>query len=137
MNLQFYLEKMQSFDAFKKFKKENPKAYFCSGFFIIDKEGKNNQSHLDFFVPEENKIISFDIASNILQMPVQPFNGKIPEKISKTLNFDFDKIENLIIEKMEKENIKNKIQKIILSLQNVGGEIFLIGTIFVLVVIRN
>ena len=39
MNLQLYLEKLKSSGVFKEFMKENPKAYLCSGFFTIDKEG--------------------------------------------------------------------------------------------------
>ena len=53
MNLQFYLEKLFASDEFKKFKKENKDAYFCSGFFSIDKQGRDNQQHLDFYIPSK------------------------------------------------------------------------------------
>ncbi|GAF78191.1 unnamed protein product [marine sediment metagenome] len=51
MNLQFYLEKLHASENFKNFIKENPDAYLCSGFFVIDKEGKDNKQHFDFWVP--------------------------------------------------------------------------------------
>lgn len=131
MNLQFYLEKLHSSDEFQKFKKENPKAYFCSSFIMIDKEKNTNEVHLDFFISKEKKI-SFDITGKILKMPVQPFNDKnLPEEISEEINFNFEEIESVILEKMEEENIKSKIQKIILSLQNIKGETILLGTVFV------
>ena len=57
MNFQFYLEKLYSSAIFKNFMKENQKAYLCSGFFTIDKEGKDNQIHVDFYIPETKKIV--------------------------------------------------------------------------------
>ena len=64
-------------------------------------------------------------------IPIENKNDIIPEKISMNCNFDFDEIENLISQEKEKHNIKNKIQKILLSLQKVNGKDFLIGTVFV------
>jgi len=55
MNLQFYFEKLHHSEEFKKFIKENPKAYFCSGFVVIDKEKNENKIHLDYFVPGKKK----------------------------------------------------------------------------------
>lgn len=54
MKLQFYLEKLHNSDEFEKFVEENPKAYLCSGFIVIDKEGKDNKQHFDFFVENVN-----------------------------------------------------------------------------------
>lgn len=130
MNLQFYLEKLHSSDEFKEFKKENPKAYLCSSFIMIDREKNTNEIHFDFFILEKN-VVGFRVDEEIIKLPLQSFDENPPEKISEEINFDFKKIENLILEKMEKENIKSKIQKIILSLQNVKGETFLLGTVFV------
>src|SRR3989344_9377827 len=58
MNIQFFLEKLKGSDEFKKFKKENPKAYLTSCFITLDIEGreKNNQYHIDFFVPASGKV---------------------------------------------------------------------------------
>ena len=57
-------------------------------------------------------------------------NRKVPEKISKH-EFDFGEIEKMIEEEMEKQNVKNKIQKVILSLQNIKGRDYLICTVFI------
>jgi len=131
MNLQFYLEKLNSSNNFKKFMKENPGAFLCSGFFVIDKQGKDNKQHFDFFVPKNKKIYSFELENNMQLVPIEGRNGTIPAKISINCDFDFDEIENLISQEKEKHNIKNKIQKILLSLQKVNGKDFLIGTIFI------
>ena len=51
MNLKFYLEKLHISEEYKKFIQENPGAYLCSGFFVIDKEGSDSKQHLDYYVP--------------------------------------------------------------------------------------
>ena len=131
MNLQFYFEKLQSHEEFKNFKRENSKAYLSSVFISIDKEKSNNDVHFDFFLPEKKEIISFQMNDEIKKIPLENFNNSILEKISKNLDIDFDKIESLILERMEKEKMKNKIQKIILSLQKNSEKEFLSGTIFI------
>jgi len=49
MDFQFYLKKLHSSKEFKQFKEKNQETYFCGGFFVIDKDGKDNQKHIDFF----------------------------------------------------------------------------------------
>ena len=130
MNLQFYLKKLQNSEELKKFKKENPKAYLCSAFFIIDKEGKDNKIHFDFFVPE-GKITSFQMENGIKIEEMENLNNVAQEKISQISNIDFEEIESMISKKMEKEKVGSKIQKIILSLQNYKGKEILSGTVFI------
>ena len=77
MNLQFYLEKLHSSEDFQEFEKENPKAYICSCFFILDKENKNNKVHFDYFLPEGKKIISFQLESGIQKIPLEIFDKKL------------------------------------------------------------
>lgn len=131
MNLQFYLEKLSESEKFKEFMKENPKAYFCSGFFAIDKQEKGDKIHLDYFVPESKKMFSFQLENEVEMVPVEQMPEKELEKIPDSLDFDFKEIENLIEERMEKEKIKNKVQKILLSLQKGEGKLFLLGTVFI------
>ncbi|MFH1801802.1 MAG: hypothetical protein ABH804_03165 [archaeon] len=131
MNFQFYLEKLHSSDVFKKFKRENPKSYLCSSFFIFDFRREGNKQHFDFYAPEEKKIFSFQIEENFKIVPIEQIKKEIPEKISLNLNFDFDEIKRIILNKIEEEKIKNKIEEMMLSLQRVGKINLLIGTIFV------
>ncbi|MBI2042971.1 hypothetical protein HYT25_01130 [Candidatus Pacearchaeota archaeon] len=130
MNLQFYLEKLRNHEDFKKFKKENPKAYLCSVFISIDKEKNQNEVHFDFFLPETKGITSFQMNEEIRKIPLEKYDDKTPEELSD-IKMDFNEIETLISEKMERESIKNKIQKIILSLQKANGREFLAGTVFI------
>ena len=136
MNLQFYLEKLHSSKEFKDFMKKNPDTYLCSGFFVIDKEGSDNKQHFDYYVPKQKKMFSFKLSSEkedkegIKIIPIELFDNKIPKKISKN-NFDFKDIEKMIQDEMENQKIKNKVQKIMFSLQNINESDFLICTIFI------
>ncbi len=131
MNLQFYLEKLHSSDVFKKFMKENPEAYLCSGFFTMDKEGKDNKRHFDFYVPKTKKMFSFKLEDGVEMMPIDIVLEKIPEKLGVGFDFEFEEIEKMLEDKMKEENINSKMQKIILSLQDLKGKPFLVGTIFI------
>jgi hypothetical protein len=85
MNLQFYIEKLNSSKVFSDFKNENPKAYLCSGFFTLDFEGSDNQRHLDFYIPDKKEMFSFKLDSEqgkgIEKVPVEMISKEIPEKI--------------------------------------------------------
>ena len=63
-------------------------------------------------------------------VPVEVNSDEIPEKISLDLEFDFKEVEDLISQRMEKEGIKNKIQKFLFSLQRKDGKHFIVGTVF-------
>jgi hypothetical protein len=132
MNLQFYLEKLDESDEFKEFVKEMKTAYLCSGYFSVDKEGKENKQNLDFYVPATGKFYSFDLSGDVKKAEIESF-GKdfIPEGISVDLNFDFDEMEDLIVEKMAEEKVTNKVQKIFYSLQQKDGKPSLIVTVFI------
>jgi hypothetical protein len=133
MNLKFYKEKLQQSSEYRKFLKENPKAYFCGGFFKIDRENlktPNNQAHLDFYNPETKKIFSFKLEEGIKKIPIKEPSKVIPPKISKNLNFNFEKIEEILDNEIETRKIKNKIKQILFSLQNLKEKDYLIITIF-------
>jgi len=133
MNIQFYLEKMKSSEEFDKFMKENPQAYFCSGFIVIDKDNNDNKIHFDYFVPKENKVFSFQIEEDINLVQLDRIDEKEPFKLKDEddLEFEFMEIEKIIEKEMEKNDVKNKIQKIMLSLQEIDGKICLMGTVFI------
>lgn len=140
MNLQFYSEKLFASEKFQNFVKENPEAYFCSGFIIIDKEGKDNKVHVDYFVPETEKMFSFQLEKEVELIPVenQKFSElvkpkdvrKTPNRVSDNVDFEFDYVEKLIFDEMKNKEIKNKIQKILISLQSLEGKNFLLCTVF-------
>jgi hypothetical protein len=131
MNLGFYIEKLHSSDEFADFQRENPGAYLCSGFFVIDREKSDHKIHFDYISPESKKISSFQMENGIRMANLEKMEGAVLEEISHDLELDFDELEEVIWAEMEKNNIKSKIQKIMLSLQKSGGKTFLAGTVFV------
>jgi hypothetical protein len=132
MNSQLLLEKLKASEEFKKFKEENPSAYFCSGFFVIDLESKksDNKFHFDYYVPERKKTFSFELEDGIRLIPLERNDEQILEEISMKNHFDFEKIKEKILTEMELKGVHNQMQKMIFSLQSKNKEDFLIGTIF-------
>jgi hypothetical protein len=132
MKFQFYMEKLLSSKEFKKFTEENKGAFLCSGFFVIDKKGDDNKQNLDYFIPSLNKMFSFKMDNKIELVPVENFGENFkPEKISENIDFDFTEIEGIIQDRMEQEKIKNRIEKLLFSLQSQKGKNYLLGTIFI------
>ena len=60
MKVQDLLEELEDNDFFKKFKSENPSAFFSAGFFIMNLKEKSETIQLDFFLPKQNKIVAFE-----------------------------------------------------------------------------
>jgi hypothetical protein len=132
MNFQFYFEKLTESEEFKKFKNGYKDAFFCSGFFIVDKKGEENKQNLDYFVPSLNRMFSFKIEDKIELTPIENFGEDfIPEEIFGNISFDFTEIEDRILDKMEQEKIKSKIEKMLFSLQTKDKKNYLLGTIFI------
>ncbi len=134
MNFQFYLEKLFDSSEFASFKKENKEAYLCGGFFIVDLENlKNpeNKSQVDFFVSSTKKMFSFKLDTGVEIIPVEQFDKeRIPEKVPDNLDFDFDEIDEFMRKKMQDEKMNNKLQKIIISVQNLEKKTYLLCTVF-------
>jgi len=132
MNFQFYFEKLEHSDNFKDFVKENKDAFLCSGFFSVDKRGQKDVQNIDYFVPSLNKMFSFKINEDVEKVPVEDFGDKFKqEKISEDINFEFEEIEDMIQERMNQDKIKNKIEKLLYSLQAKEGKNYVLGTVFI------
>ena len=131
MDLRFYLEKLHDSNEYKNFMLENPDAYMCSGFFVMDFEKADHQRHLDFYVPTLKKVFSFKLENGIEKVPIDVFDNRISKKLNLDYNFDLEEIEKLVRDKMTEEKVKSRIQKILLSLQNLEGKDLLTATVFV------
>lgn len=131
MNFQFYMEKLRASKDFKSFMKENPSAFLCSCFFSIDLVGTDNKIHFDYYVPSLKQMFGFQLEKNCEKMPLETREGFLPEKISEKIDFDLKEIEKILSDKIKKEEIKEKVQKIFISLQRVNKKDSLIGTIFI------
>ena len=132
MNLQFYVEKLKASKTYKEFVKQTPDAFPCSGFFVIDKQGMDEQQHSDFYIPgEKGKMVSFKLEKNCELEDLEFIEEKISKKLDLSIDFDFKEIEKLIEKRKEKEDIKSEIHKYLFSLQNSETGHILVGTIFI------
>ncbi len=121
MNLQFYWEKLNDMNLFQKFLEDNKEAYLCSGFFIIDKKGEDNKQHFDYYLPNEKKIVSFEMENGGQKVPIEHIGEKAPESLDmkdeNDFNFEFNEVEDIVEKALEENKVKNKIEKIMVSLQ--------------------
>ena len=131
MKFQFYMEKLEKSKEYRDFIREHGDAYFCSGFFSIDKEGKDNQVHLDFYSPSKKELFSFNLTEGVKFSKLEIFDSVVPEEISIKLNLEFKDFEKVIEKKLEEEKIKTKIKKFLFSLQKLKNKEFLIVTVFI------
>jgi hypothetical protein len=130
MKFQFYHEKLIDAEEYQNFKRENPGAFPCSGFFVLDKEKRDNKVHFDFYIPQYEKMYSFKLDGKVEFVPVENFDKRPFEKLSMNYTFDLEKIEEEIVEEQKKQNIKGEIKKLLFSLQKLKGIDYLVGTIF-------
>lgn len=118
MNFTSTLQKIESSDAFKNFKKKNPDAKLCAGFFVLDYQQQANQQQLDYIL-KNNKIYTFILNSEITIKEAETIEGQ-KEKLSaikREVKVDLEKTEEIVKKKMLEEKIKKKIVKIIAVLQ--------------------
>jgi hypothetical protein len=131
MNLQFFIEKLESSEEFEKFKKEFPDAFISSGFFVLDFENNENKYSLDFFSPKEKKMFGFQLNDGVTLVPLEMMQETaVPVKLNTDSQFDFKDIESLISKEMANQKITNKLQKIILIFQNYEGKDMIFCTVF-------
>jgi len=127
MKLSAMFEKLENSSEFKKFKKENPKAYFCAAFFVFDYENKEEKAQLDYCISEDD-IETFVIADKILKQKAQMAKPEKLKEIKKDeINIDLD--ECLEIVKKEAENQKFIASKLIVILQRLKDSETLIWNI--------
>jgi hypothetical protein len=58
MELASLLKELKERSCYKEFIEKHPDTFFCAGFFVISNDG--DKAQLDFFLPKENKIASFE-----------------------------------------------------------------------------
>jgi len=107
--------KLEKSSEFKKFRKANPKAYFCAAFFVFDYENKEDKLQLDYCI-SEGDIETFVISDKIMQQKAQMAQSEKLKEIRKD-EIKVDLSEVIEIVKKEAEKIKFSMSKIIVILQ--------------------
>ena len=119
MNIFEVIEKVESSEAFRKFKDKHPKAYLCAAFFILDYEAKDAKKQIDYYVSDEN-VMTFSMdGDNIKDLEAKlPKKEKIPEILREQVKLDEDKA----IEIGKKESEIGEFTKVIAVLQTLDGK---------------
>ena len=62
--------------------------------------------------------------------PTEFFDKRVPDKLNLNKKMEIDNFEKLIVEIMEKENLKETVKKFLYSFQSVDGKNLLFATVF-------
>ena len=108
--------------VFKTFKKENPGAYFCAAFFIMDYETNEHKKQLDYYVSSTD-VMTFVISPKegnevTAEKAELPKKEKIPAIGLQAVKLDEDQA----LEIAKKESTIGEFTKAIVVLQNLDGK---------------
>lgn len=122
MNIFDVIRKVEMSKEFKTFKKENPGAYFCAAFFIMDYETNEHKKQLDYYVSSTD-VMTFSIdpkdESKIIPAKAElPKKEKIPAIGLQAVKLNEDEI----MEIAKKESEIGDFTKVIVVLQNLEGK---------------
>lgn len=130
MDISQFIKKINGSVQFKEFIKEDPTAYLCSFFFVRDFLEKKDQTQVDFYSPKKENIFSLKIEENgnienAENKTAETISHKrlVPEKIQKKIKLKIDDLKPLLEKEMKKEGINNDLQKILVYLVSVNGNI--------------
>jgi len=123
MNLLTLITKIENSAEFSKFKKENPRAELCAGFFILDFKPKHETYSLDYKAGD--KIFSFSLGDNdkIEMREEEIIRGERKlEPINPKIEVDVENLLEICEEEFLNNKIGKKIEKIIAVLQNTDNK---------------
>jgi len=120
MSLNDFFKKVESSDEFKSFKKQNPSAYFCAGFFVYDFDDKSFKKQLDYWDGEG--VTTFIIDDKIIPQKEETFKKEKLEEIKKQdIKVDID--DAIKFAEKELKKAKQTPSKIIVILQTLKNEV--------------
>ncbi len=99
MKVKELLQDLQEKENYKKFKEENPEAFFCSAMFIL---GDADKIDLNFFLPNQDKLSSFAMPfASITNHQEEIYDQKEIKNLN--LKVDICELKNHIKEKTGKD----------------------------------
>lgn len=122
MKFEHYQKKLLESEVYKNFRKENPKAYLCAGFFVLDFETGKNMHQIDYMIGK-NKIATFSLDDGVkMNVSSMPINKKLP-KIEGDIQTDLEALKGIVEDEMKNRTITDNIKKIIAVLQITDGKV--------------
>ncbi len=73
MKISELISELKETEYYKKFKDENPSAFFTAGFFILNTKEKTEEIQLDFFLPKQNRVCPNQSKSQISEGKIAAF----------------------------------------------------------------
>jgi hypothetical protein len=118
--------RLEKSDVFKSFKAQNPDAFLCAGFFILNYKQNNRKYAFDF--RNDKQLFTFDFPENeqahiILKIDELLPSPKPLDKIHIDVQVDIEDLEEIIKAGLRDNNIKNQLEEIIAVLQNIDNQI--------------
>jgi len=124
MKIQPYINKLNKSKKFKEFIEKNPNAYFSAGFFVLDFQENKNVHQIDYYIPNQKKMATFELDKGI-DMKISEITDKniMPAKIEGKTKLDLDVLKGIVEDEMKNHTVTHKLQKIIVILQNLNGNL--------------
>jgi len=124
--LQQLFARLEKSEVFKSFKAQNPDAFLCAGFFILNIKQGINQYALDY--RNDKQIFTFDFPNNENANITLKTDDLLPspkplEKINLDVQIDIEEIQGIIEQGLKDNNIKNQLEEVVAVLQNLDGQI--------------
>lgn len=119
---------LEKSSIFQKFREENPEAFLCAGFFILNFKQSIFEYALDyrtdkqiftFNIPLNKSGSSADIKMNIDELLPTP---KPLDEINLDIQLDLEEIREIVEKQLTLNEIKNRLEEIIAVLQNLDGK---------------
>jgi len=122
MKIQPLIERLETSEAYKKFKTENKDSFLVAGFFVLDYETGQNINQIDYFIPSQKKVAAFTMNEEIAVQILKTMNDKIPETLPVQTNIDLDSIKGILEDEMKNRNITEELKKVIAVIQMIDGK---------------
>jgi len=117
-----FFKKVEGSKEFSEFKKKNPRAYLCAGFFVLDFETGEHVRQIDYVLPNK-KIATFTLNNGVkIKISEQPIKKKLLEIKTKPKT-DIDALYGIVEDEMKNQMVTDKIKKIIAVLHIMDGKL--------------
>jgi len=111
MRLSVLIQELRDSLHYKQFISKHPDAYFATALLILDLKSNSHQIQLDFFLPQENKLASFEFPTWVLKVHDDQICNLT--KQSSTLKIDINELEPMVKKILKDHTSPLAVQKII------------------------
>ena len=118
-----YVQKLESSQIYKKFRKENEESFVVAGFFVLDYETGTNIHQIDYYVPSKKQVAAFNLDGEVeVRLLDMMSKEKVPQKLDIKTKVDLDALRGILEDEMKNRNITETIKKCVAVIQMVDGK---------------